>query len=264
MQKKCLSGRKGFSLIELVIYIAIFTVSAIFLVAILTSITRIQTREGSAGEVNRQIGFVGDTLKQMVQNSSLVDMTFGTGTSTLRLRMATSTNDPTLMYLSGTTVYLKQGSLDPVALTSSDVIVDNFLVTPYQNPGGTTIVQLDLSMTYNAGNPTARLTRSLETSVARVSAAQFDSSVYPTAAGTLDLGTATYQWRNGYFSGTLDVDGQTTFGASVGGATVLKSYGNIGFSTSTYGIVFVTPGGSCLLMTLTNTGAVATSSVACP
>lgn len=264
MKKDRLPEKKGFSLIELTIYIAIFTVSAIFLVAILTTITKIQTREGSAGEVNRQIGFVGDTLKRMVQSSSLVDMTFGTPTSTLRLRMATSTNDPTLMYLSGTAVYLRQGSANPIALTDSDVIVDTFLVTPYQNPGGTTIVQLDLSMTYNATNPAARLTRSLETSVARVSAAQFDSSVYPSSGGTLDLGTATYQWRNGYFSGTLDVDGQTTMGTGVGGATVLKSYGNVGFSTSTYGIIFVTPSGSCLLMTLTNAGAVATSSVACP
>ncbi len=264
MQKKFFVGQEGFSLVELVIYIAIFTVSAIFLVAILTSITKIQTRQGSTGEVNRQIGFVGDTLKQMVQNSSLVDMIFGTPTSTLRLRMATSTIDPTLIYLSGTTVYMQQGSSNPVPLTTSDVTVGNFLVTPYQNPGGTTIVQLDLSMTYNAGNPAAQLTRSLETSVARVSAAQFDSSVYPSSAGTLDLGTATNQWRNGYFSGALDVDGQTTMGTGAGGATVLKSYGNIGFSTSTFGVVFVTPSGSCLLMTMTNAGAIATSSVACP
>ncbi len=264
MKKKNFLREEGFSLIELVIYIAIFTVSAIFLVAILTTITKIQTREGSVGEVNRQIGFIGDTLKRMVQNSSLVDMTFGTPTSTLRLRMSTSTDDPTLMYLSGTTVYLQQGSANPVALTNSDVTVDNFLVTPYQNPGGTTIVQLDLSMTYNATNPAARLTRSLETSVARVSAAQFDSSVYPSSGGTLDLGTATYKWRNGYLSGTFSVDGQTTLGTGVAGATVLKSYGNIGFSTSTYGIVFVTPSGSCLLMTMTNAGAIATSSVACP
>ncbi len=264
MQKKFVSRREGFSLVELIIYIAIFTVSAIFLVAILTTITKIQTRQGSTGEVNRQIGFVGDTLKQMVQNSSLIDMTFGTPTSTLRLRMATSTNDPTLMYLSGTTVYLQQGSSNPVALTDSNVTVTGFTVTPYQNPGGTAIVQLDLSMSYNAGNPAAQLTRSLETSVARVSAAQFDSSVYPASNGTLDLGTATNQWRNGYFSGTLNVNGLTTFGTGVAGATVLKSYGNIGFSASTYGVVFVTPSGSCLLMTLTNAGAIATSSAACP
>lgn len=249
---------------ELVIYIAIFTVSAIFLVAILTTITKIQTREGSAGEVNRQIGFVGDTLKQLVQNSSLVDMQLGVATSTLRLRMASSTNDPTLLYATGTVVYLKQGSSDPVALTSSDVTVDNFLVTPYQNPGGAAIVQIDLSMSYNSTNPSSRLTRSLETSIARVSAAQFDSSVYPASGGTLDLGTVTNQWRNGYFNGALDVDGQTTMGTGAGGATVLKSYGNIGFSTSTFGIVFVTPSGSCLLMTLMNGGTIATSSVACP
>ncbi len=262
--KRSIHSKLGFSLVELMIYIAIFMVSAVFLVAILTTFTRIQSRQTSEGEVNRQIGFVGDTIQRLVQNASLVDMTAGVATSTLKLRTASSTNDPTLVYASGTAVYLKQGSSAPIALTNSEVTVGSFLVTPYVNPGGVTIVQLNLTMSYQATNPTGQLTRSLATSIARVSAAQFDSSVYPNADGTLDLGTATNEWRNAYFSGTVTTKGLTTLGTGVAGATTLKAQGNIGFSTSSYGIIFVTPGGSCLLMGLSNSGNVTTSSVACP
>jgi Tfp pilus assembly protein FimT len=266
--------KSGYSLIELLIYVAIFAVSAVFLTAILLTITKIQTRQNSVNDVNQQVSFVASTIQQLVQQSSLIDMTSGSATSTLKLRMASSTLDPTLVYASGTAIYLSEGTLipssTPVAITNSDVNVGSFSVTKYESPGGLALVQLSLTMTYNSGNPSAQLTRSLNTAIARVSAANFDSSVYPTAvSSTLTLGTASYPWYTGYFNGTVSIGGQygqIGLGTSPSASTnvLLKAAGNIGFSASTYGLILVSAGGTCYQLGVSNSGAITTSTVTCP
>ena len=248
--------------------------SAVFLTAILLTITRIQTRQNSVNDVNQQVSFVANTVQQLVQQSSLINMTSGVATSTLNLRMASSTMDPTLVYASGTAIYLSEGTLipssTPVALTNSNVNVNNFMVTKYENPGGLALVQLGITMTYNSPTPTAQLTRSIQTAIARVSAANFDSAVFPTAvSSTLTLGTAALPWYTGYFNNNVSIGGQygqvglgTAFSASTN--VLLKSAGNIGFTGSSYGIILTSPGGSCFLLGISDAGFITTSSKTCP
>lgn len=272
ISQKKLSG--GYSLIELLIYVAIFATTAVFLTAILVSVTKIQTRQNSVNEVNQQIAFVAGTVQQLVQQSSLIDMTSGTATTTLNLRMASSTLDPTVIFASGTAIYLSEGTVipssTPVALTNSNVTVNNFLATKYENPGGLALVQLGLMMTYNSPTPSAQLTRSLQTAIARVSAANFDSSVYPTAvSSTLTLGTAVLPWYTGYFNSNISiggVNGQIGLGTGASASTnvLLKAAGNIGFSASSYGIILNSPGGTCFLLGISNAGIITTSTATCP
>lgn len=261
---RCKKTKNGFSLVELLIYVAIFTVSAVFLVSILTVVTRIQLKQTSVHEVNQQISFVGSTIKNLVQTSSLINMTAGSPTSTLTLIMSSSSIDQTLVYASGTIMYLEQRDVDGVVttlqpLTDSNVTVDNFLVTKYENPGGYAILQVDLSMSYNTSNPQAQVTRSLKTAIGRISAAQFDSSVYPNVDNSFDLGTATYNWKDAYFAGSVGI------GVSPPASNAkLKTSGNIGFSTSSVGLVLVSPNGTCFRLGVSNAGVVTTSTATCP
>ena len=264
-------NKKGYSLIELLVYVAIFAVSAVFLTAILLTITRIQTRQNSVNEVNQQMSFVANTIQQLVQQASLIDITAGAATTTLSLRMTSSTLDPTLIYASGTAIYLSEGSVipssTPAAITNSNVTVDNFTVTKYENLGGFSLIQLGLTMTYNSPTPSAQLTRSLQTSIARVSAAQFDSSVYPATNGALDLGLSNNQWRYGYFSSDVTINGVLGLGVNPpfsNASTTLKSNGNIGFSNSSYGVILNSPGGTCFRLGISNAGIITTSTVTCP
>lgn len=265
------SGKKGYSLVELLVYVAIFAVSAVFLTGILLSITRIQTRQNSVNEVNQQVAFVADTIQQLVSQSSFIDMTSGAATSTLKLRMASSTLDPATVYASGTAIYLTEGTVipssTPAAITNSNVTVGQFNVTKYENPGGSALIQLNMTMTYNSPTPSAQLTRSLQTSIARVSAAQFDSSVYPTTNGSLDLGLSTNQWRYGYFSSNVTINGVLGLGTNPpfgNASTTLKSNGSIGFTGSTYGLILNSPGGTCYQLGISNGGTITTSTVTCP
>ncbi|KKW11826.1 MAG: hypothetical protein UY51_C0005G0067 [Candidatus Jorgensenbacteria bacterium GW2011_GWB1_49_9] len=256
-------GRQGFSLIEVLIYTAIFAISATFLVAILTTVTRVQTRQVSSNEVNSQLAFVNATLQAIIQQSALVDMTPGVASTTLNLRMTSSTLDSTTVYASGTILYLTQGS-STVPLTDSNVAVNSFTATKFENPGGFSVVQINLGMSSHTSSTQAQVTRFLESAIARISAATFDSSVTPNADNGLDLGTASTRWRNGYFSSFVDVYGNVGIGTQHSASAALKSTGDVGFSTSSAGIILMAPSGSCYRLTINSSLQLTTSSATCP
>ena len=250
----------GFTLIEVLIYTVIFAVSSIFLVSILIVITRIQSRQTSVNEINQQITFVGSTIQRLVRESSLVDMESGVATTTLTLRMESSELDPTLIYVdaSDTVIYLKEGTSNAVALTDSNVEVNTFLVTKYENPGGAAIVQVDLVFEFNTDNPQAKATRSLRTAITKISAATFDSSILPNTGNVYDIGDGENNWKDAYFSGSIGL------GTSPVSAVKIKSTGDIAFTTSSAGIILVAPSGSCYRLTINSALQLATSTVACP
>lgn len=250
---------------ELLIYVGIFAVSAVFLVSILTVVTQVQLRQTSVHEVNQQLSFVKDTVQRLVQTSSLVDMDAGVATSTLKLRMASSSIDQTFVYASSSAIYLKQITADGITtvlpLTDSNVKADDFSVTKYENPDGFAIVQISVTLSYNTTNAKAAATRSLKTAISRISAAQFDSNVYPNSNNSFDLGTATNNWRNGYFSGDVGI-GISSFGAAY---KLVVSGGDIATYDAGKGVVEKTPDGTaCYRIGITNAGTVTSTAVACP
>ncbi len=254
---------RGFSAIELMVYMAIFVVSAVFLIAILTAVTRVQTRQVSSREIDEQLAFVTRTIEEHVRNSSLIDLTSGVLSTTLILRTSTSSTDPTKVYASGTTLYLEEGSAR-YALTNSDVTLQDFSVTKYENPGSAALVDVSVSLGFNTNKPGGGISRSFKTAISRVSAAQFDSSVYPTADNALDLGIASKKWRDGYFSGNLEVDGHLGIGLNPPASAGIKSSGDIGFSNSASGLILMSPGGTCYRLAVSNGGVLSTSVAACP
>jgi len=199
--------KSGFTLVEVLIYTAIFAISAVFLVGILTAITRVQSRQSSVNEVNDQISFVNNTVGRLVRSASLVDMTAGSATTTLTLRMSSSTLDPTTIYVdaSNTAIYLQEGTSTAVALTDSKVKIVSFLATKFENPGGPTIVQIDLAVEYNTTNIQAKAARSLKTAITKISAATFDSSVLPNINNSYDVGNSGFNWKDAYFSGNIGI-----------------------------------------------------------
>lgn len=263
MKNKFLLSRRGFSAIELLVYIAIFTVSAVFLVAILTAVTRVQTRQLSSREVDQALAFVNRTIEDAIKKSSLIDIPAGVPSSVLVLRTNTAATDPTRVYASGTTLYLTEGS-DTYTLTDSSVSLENFSVTKYDHPGTTSVVEVSVGLGYNSLKAGGALSRSLKSAISRVSAAEFDSSVHPASDNTLDLGIASKKWRDGYFSGNLDIFGRVGVGVSPSASARIKSGGDIGFSASGMGMILMAPNGTCYRVTITNLGALTTASVACP
>lgn len=254
------SGRAGFTLIEVLIYAAVFAVSAVFLVQILTTVTRTQLKQASANEVNAQVSFVAETIQRLVRESALVENDAGSATTTLRLRTTASSTDPTLVYVdaSSTAIYLQQGSSSAVPLTDDRVTVGNFSITKFENAGALSVVQVDLTLNYNTSAEQSKATQTWRGAIARVSAASFDSSILPSSDGSLNLGGSSARWNDGYFSGSLGI------GVSPNSAYSIKAAGNIGFSSTTYGVVLMSPNSTCYRVGISDTGTFTTSTVTCP
>ncbi|MFH0712351.1 MAG: hypothetical protein V2A55_00610, partial [Candidatus Jorgensenbacteria bacterium] len=92
----------------------------------------------------------------------------------------------------------------------------------------------------------------------KISAATFDSSILPNSNNAYDVGNAANNWKDAYFSGNIGI------GTGPVSAVKIKSNGDMGFSSSSAGIIFVAPGGSCFHLKLNNAGNIATSTAACP
>ncbi len=268
---KVMNRRSGFTLIELIIYMAIFGVSAVFLVSILTSVTRTQVRQASGNEVNQQLSFVSNTIQRLVRSASQVSNEAGVASTTLVLRMASSTVDPTYIYVdaSSTAIYLQEATSTPIRLTDDKVTVANFSVTKQEPAGGLAVVHVDLTLEYNTTSDQSKASRAWSGAIARISAATFDSGIFPNSSAALDLGSASLQWRDAFFSNsvTIGTNGELGVGGSPSTNPTTKIYitnGDVGFSSSTYGVLLMSPGGTCFRLTVTNSGALATSTQTCP
>lgn len=182
---------------ELIVFSAIFAIAAVSFVGVLLSITRLQVRQSAAAEVNQQSLFLLQTLERYIGQSSLVEMDPDTPSSTLKLRMPVSQTDPTYIYLSGERVYVKEtDGGEPQPLTSDKVRVTNLSFTKRFNPGSRDAVSLTFSMEYAAGNVQQRFLQAFDVSVARVSAATFDSNIVPSTANTFKLGVSQNDWQS--------------------------------------------------------------------
>lgn len=265
--------RCGFTILEIVIFSAIFAIAGVLFVGILTVVTRIQARQGAAAEVHGQSQFLLQLIQDRIERSALVELAADTPTSTLKLRTASST-DPMLIYLSGATVYLREtlgGAPQP--LTTSRVQVTNLTFTKRENPGGKDAVAVSFTVAYNTSNLQQRFIQTLGTTVARVTAATFDSDIRASTTNTYKIGAVAQEWQSInstiYFSGS-DVGVAVSSPLSrlhVSGGDIRVSSGDLYVETagSARGLILKRPDLSgCYRISINNSGNFVTSSIACP
>ena len=257
--KKYFKRRSAFTMIELLIYIAIFAASSMFLIGILMAVVNVQTRSSSSAEVDNQISFLAKIVQDRVRNSSLIDIPLGVSTTTLKLRMPSAALDPTILFSSGSLAYVKEGVSEPVVISVPKVLIDDFSFTTVSYGRGSSGVRVNIAVSYDTTNPGAKARRTTQSVVARISAASFDSNLLP-IGGSLNVGGLGSEWQNGYFSGGIGI------GAALPSTPArLKISGDIVFSDSVSGVIFKTPAGNCFRLTMDNDLRLATTSLAtCP
>ncbi|MDP3947158.1 MAG: tail fiber domain-containing protein [bacterium] len=258
-----LGSSSGFTLIELIIYIGIFSIAAGLFTGVLTTLTKVQVRESATIEVSGQAQFIIQTIQRLISDASLIELTKDAATSTLKLRMSVTANDPTCIQLSNGYAYLMQGdsgggscyatsTAQAKLLTTSKVVVNTLTFTKFENPPAGDTVKVDLTVSYNSTNPQESIiSRTLQTAIAKISAATFDNNIIPSADTSYDVGVSANRWRNGLFSTSLIVgytsmsNGVAAFNGNVGIGTAQPVYAldvsgglRAGNATSTFGLMF--------------------------
>lgn len=206
-------NHKAFSLIELLLYMAIFVTAAGIFTAILVNVMKVSTNETSSAEVAMQLNSVMQTINRLVKESSNIEIATST-VSTLKLRMNEQAKDPTCVYVSDGIVKLAQGpdvvnpqncASNASDLTTSKVNADNLQFKKLTYYPGHDQVIIDIQMSYNSPNPEARISRALHSAISRVSAATFDAPLLPGSDNSYEIGYSLNQrWKNLYLSGGIN------------------------------------------------------------
>lgn len=206
MLDRSVHAKKGFTLIEIILYVAVFAIVAALMVVILTTALQVGSRESSSAEVSAQLHFATQTIQRLVRSSSNIDIQAGVPTSVLRLRMPDPNQDPTVISLSGTAILMKQGSSPTSSITTSRVVVDALSFEKITQYPGHDTVSIDLTVRSNNSDPKAQVIRSISSAIARVSAATFDSDVLPGGPPyAYNIGQSGSPWQNAYLSGVLNL-----------------------------------------------------------
>ncbi len=225
--------RSGLTIIELLLFSAIFAVISMVFITILIVITRIQLRENGNAEVNQQTQFLIQTLQYRIERSYLIDIPVDTATSTLTLRTSTGT-DPTVIYAatsSGvTSLYLTENAGTPQRLTSNRVNLSNLNFTRRRNAPGHDSVVVAFTMNYVTQNPQQQAAKTVNLSIARSGNIPFDS--YITLSSGNVVGTVAGEWRSINETMFFPTNGNVGIGTpnptaklDVAGSVRLLSYG---------------------------------------
>jgi prepilin-type N-terminal cleavage/methylation domain-containing protein len=188
-------NKKGFTLVEMLVSIAIFAVIIVAFIGILVVILQVQGQSSSSQAVNQESQFLLQKMQYYVESASVIATS--TTSSTLKFYVASSTLDPSFITLSSGTVYLQQTTTGTLqALTSPKVVVSNLVFTRNANPPGHDAVSISFTMAYNTLNVEQAFSQFFSSSIEHVSAATFDTGVFPSVSASEPLGSSGSTWSS--------------------------------------------------------------------
>jgi type II secretory pathway pseudopilin PulG len=140
-------ARKGFTLVELLIYLGIFAIIGILGGQVVSAVLKTRASVSRSNEVQLNTSRV---LQQIVDRVHTA-VTINGASTTLSLRMADSSKNATIISLSATgTVTIAEGTSLPVPMTPSTVNVTALTFTLLTNPDpSTSSVQIAITGAYN-------------------------------------------------------------------------------------------------------------------
>lgn len=153
MKKRALTSR-GFSLLELLIYLAILSIMSVVLATAFITLTRGRSQNEARTEVQANARFAMDKISQDIANASSITSPTTTVSNTLQLVV----NGATVQYAVSNGQLQRTVGGNPDAVTSTRVTVDAPVFTRADNYNAvlnatTTSVQTQLTVHYNTTSP---------------------------------------------------------------------------------------------------------------
>lgn len=150
MKIKNLKNKKGFSLVEIIIYIAIIGIVISGFVSYSLSVSGVNNKNYSVVTVQANSRTILEILSQNIHKAQTVISPASFSTSTqLILDMPGIDPDITFSILDGI-LYMKEGSLATSTMNSSRTFISNLLFTSRATSTERANIQIDLTMDYRA------------------------------------------------------------------------------------------------------------------
>jgi len=131
-----LQTSRGFTLVETLIYVAIFSMLMGAIFSFIGTLHTSRTHNQLILEVNDQGSRITRVITSAIHNASAINSPNVSSTATiLSLEMASSTINPTVFSVGGDgTLYITEGSQDAVPLTNNKVSISNLVFENYSKP----------------------------------------------------------------------------------------------------------------------------------
>jgi Tfp pilus assembly protein PilW len=143
-----MTNEKGYTLIELLLYIVIIGSLLVPLAYFFGMTTEARLKGQSIAEVDDQAVAAMDNITQTIRNATSITTPAAAGSgASLTLVVPTGTLSPTIFSLNGTALQVKEGTGANVALTSSDVQISNLTFKNLTRSGTSGIVQVSFTVT---------------------------------------------------------------------------------------------------------------------
>ena len=164
--------KNGFTLIELIIYVAIISIIATAFITFSISIIDSKGKTDVIQEVNANVRSALDIVTRHVRSASglnVASSTFDTDPGILTINTNSSSTDPTVIELNQDdgTLQLTQGASSPVSVTSNVIKVTNLMFTNLTASSSRENIRIQMTLEYSGptDDPVYQYSRSLQTAV---------------------------------------------------------------------------------------------------
>jgi Tfp pilus assembly protein FimT len=130
--EKLLQKKPATTLIEILIYFALLAVAVLVAMNFAIQIGDLYGSSANSNELQSNVNLLESRFKYAVETATAVNSgssSFGVDNGRLSLSMSDPAQSPTVFYLQDGVVYLQVGASNPVALTSSALMVNYFRLT---------------------------------------------------------------------------------------------------------------------------------------
>lgn len=164
----CGAAKKGTSLLELLLYVAILSGLMVVMADIFVSLSKGRGQAQARSEVNAAIRFATEKISQDIKSATVITTPVqGTASSTL----AVTVGGTAIVYdVLGGQLRRKEGAASPVAVTGINIVAGTPTFTRLENVNSflnatTTGVQVSLGMSYNSSSTDWRYSDSIRTTI---------------------------------------------------------------------------------------------------
>ena len=151
-------GQKGFTLIEVLIYITVSASMLMVVVGFVGWIMRVRNKVTIESKVEQNARYV---MARMVNEIRHADDLTVVDQNTLSLQVSDPEKNPTVFDLSDGVLYMSQGTGDLISITGNDVKVGEVLFEDRTTPNSADIVKITLTV----ANPDANLSADSQASI---------------------------------------------------------------------------------------------------